>query len=124
MMGEVAAESPGVLVAEEGGEAVQLGRLGGQDLGLLVVDHLQPVLDLPQEAVGQLQVVRDLAADPAGIDQGGQRVLCAAYPQPGVAAAPDQLLGLGKELDLADAAAPELDEIGRASGRERVCPYV
>jgi hypothetical protein len=54
----------------------------------------------------------------AGVDQGLQRVERATAAQVRVAAAEDQLLGLDVELDLADAAAPQL-EVG-ALGRSGV----
>src|SRR3546814_21002056 len=77
--------------------------------------------------------------------QRGQRLDGARRAQGRLAAAPDELLGLGEKLDLADAAAPEryvmavdgdhraalvrvdlpLDgAIGRASCMARVCQYV
>ena len=42
-----------------------------------------------------------------------QRLAGAAEPQRGIAAAEDELLGLGEELDLADAAAAELHVVAR-----------
>ena len=87
-------------------------RSARQAMRLRVVDHLQPVLDPAQEAVGLDQRV------------GASRRRCArrrrarAAPRRsarraarGIAAAPDQLLRLGEELDLADAAAAELDVV-------------
>ena len=75
------------------------------------MDHLQPVLDRAQEAIGRLHVVARVGLDPAVFGQlveGGERV---AVAQRRVAAAGDQLLGLGEELDLADAAAADLDVV-------------
>ena len=43
--------------AEKAREALELGALGRQRLRLLVVDHLQPVLDRAQEAIGRFHVV-------------------------------------------------------------------
>ena len=78
---------------------------------LLVVDHLQAVLDPAQKAIGLDHLVGGLRVDMAGQRQGTQRRAGAAQPQRGVAAAEDELLGLGEELDLADAAAAQLDVV-------------
>ena len=98
-------------VAEEDGERAQLRRIVGQRVGLLVVDHLQPVLDPAQEPVGSSDVGRDLGADLAGAGQRRQRRNGAVRPHRRDAPAPDQLLRLDEELDLADAAAAELDVV-------------
>ena len=45
--------------------------------------------------------------------QRAQRLAGAAQPERGIAAAEDELLGLGEELDLADAAAPQLDVVAQ-----------
>ena len=70
MVGQVDAEITPVRITEEGPERVQLGRVLRQDLGLLVVHHLQTMLDLAQEPVAQAHLVGDLLPDPAGRDQG------------------------------------------------------
>ena len=51
------AERVGIGKARELGDAVQLLRLGGNDMGLLVADHLQPVLDAAQEEIGLGEVL-------------------------------------------------------------------
>ena len=55
-------------IAQEGGDRRHAGLVVGQAVGLLVVDHLQAVLDLAQEAVGLDQLVggarRDVARRP------------------------------------------------------------
>ena len=48
--------------ADEAGETLELGAFGRQRLGLLVVDHLQPVLDRAQEAIGSSHVVARVRA--------------------------------------------------------------
>ena len=104
-------EGVAVRVAEETREPLQPLAFGRQDLRLLVVDHLQPVFDHAQETIGRLHGVARVGLDPAIGDQlveGGERV---AIAQGKVAAAGDQLLGLGEELDLADAATADLDVV-------------
>ena len=83
----------------------------GHHMGLLVAQHLQPVLDRAQEPVGGGELGRRPVADPALARQRRQRLGRRPHAQAAVAAAGDQLLGLGEELDLADAAAPELDVV-------------
>ncbi len=105
------AEFRGVRVAAEQSEAVQLRPFIRQGLGLLVIEHLQAVFDMPQIAVGGLQVVGDRPAGAADHHQLFDGGTSPAQAQIGIAAAPDQLLGLREELDLADAAAPDLDVV-------------
>ena len=78
-------------------------------MGLLIADHLQPVLDPAQEEICVGEVVRGLRLDPSPLRQLLQRLDGAAQPELGMAARGDKLLGLREELDIADAAAPELD---------------
>ena len=101
-------------IAHERGDARELAFALGQDLGLLVVHHLQPVLDRAQEAVGLDQLRRPpRRRSSAAAASAAQRLAGAAGAQRRVAAAQDQLLGLGEELDLADAAAAELHVVAR-----------
>ena len=80
-------------------------------MGLRVVDHLQPMLDAAQKAVifGQLRrrlpSMRPAAASRCNASQVGPT------RSSRIAAAPDQLLRLGEELDFADAAAADLDVV-------------
>ena len=69
------------------------------------------MFDPAQEFIGPDQVPGDLflAMAAGGERRQGPAGRCRA--QPGVAAAPDQLLGLGEKLDFADAAAAELDVV-------------
>src|SRR5215475_11210101 len=69
------------------------------------------MLDMAQVAVGRGQVVGRRAAGTAERDQLLDRGDGPAQAQIRTAAAPDQLLGLGEELDLADAAAADLDVV-------------
>ncbi len=95
-------------VAQKDGEGLGAGRVLRHAVGLPVVDHLQAMLDAAQEGVGLDELGGCLCRHVPG---GGERLQCldsAACAQRGVAAAEDQLLRLGKELDLADAAASEL----------------
>ena len=78
-------------------------------MGLLVGDHLQAVLEPAQEPVGGDQIVGDLRLDPAGRRQRAQRRAGRRRPHLRQPAAQDQLLRLDEELDLADAAAADLE---------------
>ncbi len=78
---------------------------------LRVVDHLQPVLDAAQEAVVVDQLRGCRRIDAAGRGEAAQRLAGRPDPQLAQPAAPDQLLGLGEELDFADAAAADLDVV-------------
>ena len=79
-----------------------------QNMALLVGQHLHPMLQRPQLMIGRRQFVARLGRHMAALGQGVQRLQRARRPQPLVASAQDQLLGLDVELDLADAAAPQL----------------
>ena len=98
-------------VAAEVGEAGERRALDRQALGLLVGDHLQPVLEPAQEEVGVRQLVDRFGADPAVGVQFARACRACARRASAAAAAEDQLLRLHEELDLADAAAPELDVV-------------
>jgi hypothetical protein len=95
----------------EGGEPLELGPLGRQGLGLAILDHLQPMLDRAQVPVGRDHLLGGLRRDVAGCRERADRAAGVAKAEFGLPAAPDQLLGLREELDLADAAAPELDVV-------------
>ncbi len=87
-------------------------RSAGRRVGLLVGDHLQAVLDDAQEAIGGGELVERASASiqppSASTVERRQRGLDAQLRMP---AAGDELLGLHEELDLADAAAAELDVV-------------
>ena len=75
---------------------------------LPVGDHLQPVLDPAQEAIGRGQLARGAARHVAGARQQPQRAQRGRDAQRRIAAAPDQLQRLRQEFDLADAALAQL----------------
>ena len=106
-----------VRIAHERRKPLDLVRPRGQAVGLLVGDHLQPVLDPPQEAVGPDQLIGGLGLQPAGRDQGAERVAGCRHAHLGHPAAQDQLLRLDEELDLPDAAASDLDVVARHPDR-------
>ena len=95
--------------AEKAGKDVERRGIGRQRMGLLVGHHLQTVLDAAQEIVSRRQLVARRGVDPAVGREHGKRGDGAAAAQFVVAAAGDELLGLHEELDLANAAAAELD---------------
>ncbi len=103
-------------------EALQRLAIGRQRVGLVVGDHLQPVLDPAQETVGVVELgtgVLSIQPPSASAVKRRQRVAAAQF---GMAAAGDQLLGLHEEFDLADAAAAELDVV--AFDRDVVVPAI
>src|SRR5271169_1527615 len=99
------------LIAAKFGEALELARLGGQALRLLVGDHLQAVLEPAQELIGPGQFVGRFRADPTVAFKLGQHVERAGAAHPRASAAEDELLRLYEELDLADSATAELDVV-------------
>ena len=108
-------------IAAEPREGLELRLAGRQALRLLVGDHLQAVLDGAQEAVGLRRARRAPRAviQPSSCSATSMsRVRRPAQGRP--AAAEDELLRLHEELDLADAAASELDVVTR--DRDLVVP--
>ena len=99
-------------MAAEAGDGIERRPGRRQGMGLPVVDHLQAMLDM-----AQIAICRDhrLAQSPALTrprrHQRADRFAGRGIAQFGMAAAPDQLLGLGEEFDLANAAAAELDVV-------------
>ncbi len=93
-------------------------RVRRQALGLGVAQHLQPVLQQAQEAVGIEQRRARLGGQMPGIAQGSQRRLQTTFAQRGLAATADQLQRLGEEFDLADAARAALEIIGHVATRD------
>ena len=106
---EFAGEGLGAWVAEKDGEAGNALVIAGQAMGLGVVDHLQAVFDAAQETVIAGQRRAGFDVDLPGGGEPAQRLAGRGDAQGRAAAAPDQLLRLGEKLDLADAAAPDLD---------------
>ena len=68
-------------------------------------------LDPAQELIGDTELVAGLLGDPVAGGEHIERLQGRTNPQLRMAAAGDQLLGLGEEFDLADAAAPDLDVV-------------
>ena len=94
--------------AHEAGDIGALGGILGQAMGLLVGDHLDAVLQRAQIDIGLAQIAFGLHADHVCGCEGAQRIQRPPRPQGRIATAEDELLGLGEELDLADAAPPQL----------------
>ena len=80
-------------------------------MGLLVGDHLQGVLDPPERDIARREIVTGRRVDPLALRQRVERLERAALAKLRVAPAGDELLGLDEELDLANAAATELDVV-------------
>src|SRR5690606_34093586 len=78
-------------------------------VGLAVLDHLQPVLDRPQRAIGGGERRRLPCPDPPRLGECGDRRERRRSAQRRIAAAVDELVDLDEELDLADAAAAALE---------------
>ncbi len=104
-VGEIVA----VLETKKAREFAKSNAIRRQGVGLLVGHHLQAMLDAAQKVVGRGERIARLGIDPAAVGQRRERGDRLAAAQFAVAAAGDELLGLGKKLDLADAAAAELD---------------
>ncbi len=114
----------GIGKAGEARDPIEFRAAPGQGLRLLIVDHLQPMFDDAEEAVGFDQFLGNGFGGAAGGGQGAQRRAGAANAQCRVPPAEDELLGLGEKFDLADAAAAELDVVAghgdRAVAAQRV----
>ena len=80
-------------------------------MGLIVRHHLQPVFDGAKELIGSFEIVACIGADPAALGERCKRRQRLPAAQFGMPAAGHELLGLYEELDLADAAAAELDVV-------------
>ncbi len=104
--------------AEDAGQAPTGGGVGGQRVGLLLLDQLEPVLHRAQEAVGVGQDAGVLTADVAAGGQLVQRAESGPVPDGGVVMAVHQLQELHRELHVADAPGTALDLApGEASTR-------
>ena len=77
-------------------------------MGLLVADHLQPVLQRPVRGVISGERVPRLCINPPGLRKRGKTVNRPPCPQRRVAPAKGKLLRLHEELDLANPAGAEL----------------
>ena len=96
-------------VAEHARESVELELVGGQRVDLLLVVELQTVLDRAQEAVRARSTARRRGGrrSPRPPTRRARRAW-SANPQLGVGPAVNELEELHRELDVADAAGPEL----------------
>ena len=89
----------------------QVGVVGGQQMGLLVVQKLNPVLDLTQEHIGRIELGGGLGLHQPARGQALQALEGGAGADLGKLAAAHHQQQLHDELDLADAAARQLDVI-------------
>ncbi len=103
--------------AVQPGDIVERIRVFGQLVRLAIVDHLEPVLDRAQRDIGPSEILRLVEPDPPRLGQRGERVARGGRAQRRLAAAMDELVDLGEELDLADAAPPPFQVI---AGAERL----
>jgi hypothetical protein len=88
-----------------------------QGMGLAIVDHLQSMLDAAEIMIGGVEVVGDRALDAPSRDQRFESRESRRRPQFRLAAAPDELLGLDEEFDLADATTAKLDVVAANADR-------
>ena len=98
-------------IAAELGETGERRGLERQALRLFVGDHLPPMLKPAQENVGGREIGDRLGGHPLFGMELAQHVERTRASHRGAAAAEDELLGLDEELDLADAAAAELEVV-------------
>src|SRR5690606_14472613 len=98
-------------IAREAGEAQKVLSIGRKRLRLLVGNHLQPVLGAAEEEIALRQLVAHERHDPAAFGELRECADRVRYTKIGLAATGDELLRLGKELDLANAAATDLDVV-------------
>src|SRR5215204_1209535 len=97
--------------ADKAGKSFQAVAIGWQRMGLLIVDHLQPMLNRTQETISDREIIPRLVIDPAAMGERRERGHRFPPPQGGIAAARNQLLSLDEKFDLADAAAAELNVV-------------
>src|SRR3546814_156984 len=116
-----------VLLAVEPCDRVERRALHRQAVRLLILDHLEPVLNPPQHRIMIGQPRRDVGGDPSRLCKRRERVDRRGCAQRRLAATVDELMHLREEFDLADAAAPALEVVARAEGlplREMVADAV
>ena len=99
-------------VAEAGRDPVEIAVVGRQDVGLLVVEVLDAMLDAAQQRVGIAQARAGGALHQAAGDELVDRLQRRAGADLGKLAAAHDQQQLDDELDLADAAARQLDVVG------------
>ena len=109
---ELRQEGAAVGIAQRLRDPAQVVVVDRQHVGLLVVQVLDAVLDAAQELVGRRQRIGRLLRHQAGARQALQRIERGPGAQLGELAAAHHLQQLHGELDLADAAARQLDVVG------------
>ena len=109
---QLAQKRAGAVVTQRAGDPVEVGVVGRQDVGLLVVQVLDAVLDPAQEDVGAGQRVGRFLRHQAGARHALQRLQRGARAQLRELPAAHHLQQLHGEFDLADAAARQLDVVG------------
>ncbi len=85
--------------------------VGGEGMGLCIVQVLQPVFQVAQEIVGSQQFIDNLGIQQVFGGQGTQRGAGGAVTQVAIAATADELEYLRQELDFANPATPQLDVV-------------
>ncbi len=112
---ELAREILPARMAHRFGDERSMLVIARQRLGLLVVVVLQPVLEAAKERVGAAQLGRPRGIDEAALGDPAQRAAGGSRAQSRVAPAAHHLVELHDELDLADAAAADLDVVRLAA---------
>ncbi len=118
-VGDVALEGGAIGPARERGEAPARLLRAREGLGLRVLHHLQAMLERAVGRVVAREQLGGVVLDPARPGQRLERAERGGHAQDRLAPAADELARLGEELDLADAARPQLDVAARQrAGRE------
>ena len=105
--------------ADAAREPAELERIVRQGVSLELVQDLQPVLDRAQMHERVREPAPEVRGEVPPLGEPEERLERVALAQPGIVAAVEELERLREELDLPDAAAPELDV---ARGRLGVTP--
>ncbi len=110
-MGFQCGQKRGACLSHAGGNGSDALIAYGQAVGLLVALHLQPVLDRAQEDIGIGQPVALHWCQTTTAHQFVEHIQCLHDAQARLLSGEQQLMALGKELELTNAAAVELDVI-------------
>src|SRR5436190_17254403 len=102
-------ESLSIVKASETRKSLQRIPIGWQGMGLLIGHHLQTVFQHTHEAVSRAEIIAHVLADPAAVSECVERLQGRSYAQLRISPTRDELLRLDEKLDVAHAAAPELD---------------
>ena len=111
MSAQIGDEGLCLRIAQKQRDALDPGAVRRKPMSLRVVDHLQPVLEAAQETIVVNQLRGGRGIDPAGCREPPECLAGRADAQLLQSPAPDQLLRLGEELDLANAPAAGLDVV-------------